>query len=329
MTGTCLFSAPYDFLPEQTIKAYERVLPTVFREIWKIEDLRPEPLITAWVPNPGQNFVIDGDVLRHFPALRVIVTPSTGRNHIDNEACERLGIAVYSLLDVRETLDSISASSEFSFLLLLNTLRRLDVGVREVSDGRWRQREDEMRGRELDSLQVGLVGFGRIGHRLARYCQAFGAKVAYYDPYVSSDDLPYWPLEDIFDNSDVVVICCSLTTETTGMIDGHLLSRLKHGASFINSSRGELVVEADLVEALSTRPDLRVGLDVLAGEVTDTHHDSPLLGFHRRGQIVITPHIAGATIESQSKAALGALSALSWFTEGTYKDKASTIPLTG
>ena len=315
MANRCLFSAPFDFLPADLLDAYRELMDTVFTEAWQAETLTAIQDVTAWVPNPGQHFVIDEQVLGLFPALRVIATPSTGQNHIDVEACRRKGIAVFSLLDEREALDSITASAEFTLLLLLNSLRRLDLAVVEVSEERWRSREGLLRGRELAGLQIGLVGYGRNGRRVARACRALDANVAYRDPYVSADDAEAWPLERIFSESDAVVICCSLTPETTGMVDAQLLRRLKPGASLINTSRGEIVVEEDLADLLHERPDLRVATDVLQGEVTNTHHESPLLPFHRSGRFVVTPHIAGATVESQTKAALAALSLLRRFFE--------------
>ena len=309
MTDKCLFSAPFSFMPDIQ-EDFQALGPTVFREIWDREALEPDPALTAWVVNPGQRFVIDDEVLGLYPNLSVLVTPSTGTNHIDVAACARRGIPVYSLLDDREALNTISASAEFTFLILLNTLRRLDVAVQEVSARRWRDREDLMRGRELGGKKIGLVGFGRIGHRLARYCTAFEAEVVYHDPYVKDQEFQACPLEELFSQCDVICSCCTLSPETIGMINRSLLMRLKEGACLINTSRGEVINEEDLVAVLKTRPDLRVGLDVLAGEVTDTHLTSPLLEMHDRGQIVITPHIAGATVESQTKAATIALGLL-------------------
>lgn len=309
----CLFSAPFDFLPAETIEAYRALMQVRFQEVWAHADLEPDPALTVWVPNPGQSFTIGDDVLDLFPLLTVIATPSTGRNHIDEAACARRGVDVLSLQDDRPTLDAITASSEFTFLLLLNALRRLDFGVNEVSEGRWRSREGLLRGHELAGQQVGLVGLGRNGTRMARFCKAFDASVVYHDPYVASEELEAWPLERIFSDADAVVICCALTPETTGMVGAGLLRRLKHGAVLVNTSRGEIIVEEDLAGVLDERADLRVALDVLAGEVTNTHHGSPLLEFHRRGQIVVTPHMAGVAVESQGKAAVGALNALRSF----------------
>jgi D-3-phosphoglycerate dehydrogenase len=310
LTKSCLFSAPFDFLPESTHAAYQDLVPTEFREIWKRDQLGDVSNIKTWVPNPGQNFIIDTSVLDKFPALSVIATPSTGTNHINKDDCAARGVAVYSLLDNRPALDSISASPEFTFLLLLNTFRRLDVCMNEVSNDRWRQNEELMRGRELNGKTVGLVGMGRIGKRLKKWCEAFDAGVQYYDPYVDDVDGKVATLAEVFSTSDVVCVCCYLTDETTNMIGKAELDVMKPGACLVNTSRGEVIDEADLVSFIHARPDVEVAIDVLSGEVTGTQMSSPLIDLHKKGRIVVTPHIAGASGESQSKAALGALGCL-------------------
>ncbi len=303
----CLFSAPYTFVPGLEAK-FNAVLRTTFREIWQKEQVPESQELTAWVVNPGQGFVIDSTILDRVPNVRLLVTPSTGRNHIDTDECERRQIAVYSLLDDRHRLNRISASAEFTFLLLLNTLRRLDFAADEVSAGRWRHHEDLLRGHELSGRHVGIVGLGRIGSRVSRYCRAFDAIPHYYDPYVDSQEaIRTTSLETVFDDCSAVCISCSLTEETSGMITGDLIGRLRHGASMVNTSRGEVVDEAGLLAVLSERSDLKVALDVLADEVQSRHLDSPLIELHRAGRVVITPHIAGASVESQEKAAMIAL----------------------
>lgn len=305
----CLFSAPFSFIPGIE-KDYRAVLPTEFKEIWKRDELTPDPELTAWAMNPGQGFIVTDEVLDLFPKLKVISSPSTGTNHIDKEACARRGISVYCLLDDREKLETISASAEFTFLLLLNALRRLDVAVGEVPAGRWREREDDMRGNELYGKKVGVIGLGRIGRRMTRYCQAFDADVVYWDPYVENADIPRVSMESIFSQCDVVVSCCVLTDETRNMIGRSLLETLKPRAVFVNTSRGEVVNEDDLAFVVTQRPDIRVAVDVICGEVTGTQLSSPLIPFHNSQRIVIAPHIAGVTTESQQKAALIALSLL-------------------
>ena len=289
---------------------FQDLVPTEFREVSRREDLEADAGLTFWVVDPGQNFLVDDEVLGLFPSLEAVITPSTGTNHLHLDACQKRGIAVYSLLDDREGLNTISASAEFTILLLLNTLRRLDVAMAESSAGRWREREEVMRGRELSGKRVGLVGMGRIGRRMATYCSAFDAEIVYYDPYVDKSPWKKMSLEALFKSSDAVCVCCALTRETDGLIGFPLLSRLKEGASLVNTSRGEVIIETDLVTVLGERPDISVALDVLPGESQDLHRASELIEFHKRGQIVVTPHVAGATQESQSKAARCALSLL-------------------
>lgn len=305
----CLFSAPSSFLGQMK-EEFQNVMPTKFSEIWDRVTLVPDPALSVWIVNPGQRFVIGVQELGLFPALSAIITPSTGSNHIDKKACQAKGVTVYTLLDDRQGLNTISASAEFTFLLLLNTLRRLDVAIQEVAAGRWRENEEILRGQELNGRKVGLVGMGRIGQRLAKWCSAFDAKVSYCDPYVTSSDYPQRSLEQIFSDSDIVCICCALTLETTGMIDRSLLQRLKSNACFINTSRGEVLREEDLVEVLKERHDIKVALDVLSAEVTGGQFKSALIEMHKQGRVVVSPHIAGATVESQSKAAAIALNLL-------------------
>ena len=289
---------------------YNKILPTCFKEIWTKEDIDNNSEIIAWVVNPGQNFVVDDEILTRFPSLSILVTPSTGRNHINIEHCSKKGIKVFSLLDDRLGMQTITASAEFTFLLILNTLKRLDVGLAEVSSRRWRKKEDYLRGHELNGKKVGVVGFGRIGKHIFKWCEAFNAKVKYFDPYVNTSKERYESLSDLFYDSDIISINCILSDETFCMIDYALLKKMKKNACLINTSRGEVINQDDLVRILQERNDIRVGLDVLSGETDGTHLDSKLIKFHDEGRIVITPHIAGVTFESQLKAARIALELL-------------------
>lgn len=234
----------------------------------------------AWVCDPKASFVIDDAVLDEYPNLHVLATPSTGTNHIDLDACKRRGVKVLSLLDDRAGLETISASAEFTFKLLLDALRIPPA-------------------RELQGLQVALIGYGRIGRKLHRYLGAFGAQVIPYDPYKKVYGSYGRSLATNFEASDAVIICCALTPETKGMITADLIRSMKHGAALINTARGEIVDEHGLLAVMDERPDLRVALDVLAGEVTGTANPEP---FKARGAI-ITPHIAGETFDSRTKAA--------------------------
>ncbi len=303
MTEKCLFSAPHDFMPEIVDADYP--YPVEFREIWHRDGLRADADISAWITNTGWSFVLGDAELDLYPNLEVVITPSTGKEHIDTAALRRRDIAFYSLLDDRHRLESIASSAEFTFLLLLNTLRRLPFAVRAVREGTWRRdREDELRGHELQGRRVGLVGFGRIGRRMHRYCEAFGARVTYYDPYVDRYDVPRSDsIEELFGGSDSMVVCCSLTEETAGMLTRRHFDRLPTGATLVNTARGEVIDEADLAAFLRAREDVAVGLDVLAGEARGVQFESPLIELIDEDRITVAPHIAGSSLESQTKAA--------------------------
>lgn len=215
-----------------------------------------------------------------------IVTPSVGTNHIDMNFFKKMGVRVYTLLDDREGYNQIRASSEFTFLLLLLGLR----GGPQIFGTRHRGEP----GNELYRKQVGIIGFGRIGKNMERWCEAFGAEVAIYDPH---NGYLYWSLEDLFRESDAVVVCCSLNDETRHMIGKALLETLKPGAVFVNTSRGAVLVEEELIEVVRARPDLRVMLDVLEGETEWRHLNSPLWNL-----ATVSPHVAGHTVESEFKA---------------------------
>lgn len=298
-----LFSAPHAFMPSITNRRYP--FSVEFREVWHRNELIPDPAVIGWITNTGWSFVLDDSMLECYPALQIVVTPSTGRDHIDEAALRRRNIVFRSLLDDRLKLENIASSAEFTFMMLLNTLRRLPVATQMVQDRLWRRdREDELRGRELQGRKVGIVGLGRIGRRMLRYCEAFGASVLYFDPYVERDDVKrVQTLAELFATADSIIICCSLTDETRGMIGKKEFSGMRQGTTLVNTARGAVINEKALAMFLRARLDVTVALDVLAGEDTGTQYDSPLATLIDQKRVVVTPHIAGSSFESQTKAA--------------------------
>lgn len=302
-----LFSAPAEFLLKYLDK-YDDIYDVDFIEIWTKSQI---PLnvahYDAWIPNPGQNFIINTSVLAEFNSLKVISTPSTGTNHISSEDCIRKSVKLFGLMDQRKGLNEISASAEFTFLKILASLRNIRYSWNEVSNLRWRDNENEMRGSEVKEKSFGLIGMGRIGNNIVRYLNAFNAKdIKFYDINVERDELNIATkssLDTIFQGSDVVVVCVALNNETNQLITYNLLSKLSEGAHLINTSRGEIINEEDLLSILKERPDINFSADVLSGEVKNGALNKDILKLHNENRINITPHIAGATHGSQKKAA--------------------------
>lgn len=310
MKNNLLFSAPFSFLGN-TKNKFNELIQTDFREIWTSGELGDVRYTRYWIPNPGQAFSINKKILDKFECLKMIITPSTGKNHINLDDCLERGIKVKGLLDNLHTLRTIRASSEFTFLMLLNGLRRMDYAINEVRNLRWRHNEDLMRGNELIGKKIGIIGLGRNGSNIAKWSQSFDAIVSFYDPYVENESYEkYQTLDDLFEISDIIVICCTLNELTYQMIGKKLLKKTKKNALLVNSSRGELIIEDDLKDILEIRKDIRVSLDVLSNEVKAKQFSSPLMKFIESGRIIVTPHIAGATYESQNKAAIGAFELL-------------------
>lgn len=302
-----LFSAPHDFFAPFLKEEIKSKYDVIFRQIDCEEDLFEDESVTFWIPNPGQNFVAAANVLKSFPNLKMISTPSTGSNHIDLGFFEDRGITVKSLLNNRKRLDSIRASSEFTLLLLLSSLRKIDIALNEVSEGRWRQNETAMRGKEIIGKTVGIVGLGRNGGNMRRWLTSMDANVLYYDPYKDGGvDGRLDSLGELFEKSDIIVLTVVLNDSTKNLIGKDLLSKLKKGAHIVNTSRGEIVDEEALYQCLAERVDVSYAADVLRGEVTATQFESKLLTLQNSGRVIITPHIAGASNESQTKATIGA-----------------------
>ena len=140
----------------------------------------PECLIV----NPGVDKYLDKDYFTQYPNLKVVGTPSTGVNHIDTEYLKNNNIKYFCLLNDREGLDSITASAEFTWLHIMNAVRKFSKSLAHVNNWRESNNEGMLRSNELSGKKIGIIGFGRIGKNIKRYAEAFGMNVKYYDPYV-------------------------------------------------------------------------------------------------------------------------------------------------
>ena len=311
-----LFSAPFDFIKNIIEElGLSSKLEITYKEIWKENELPSEGLdYDAWIPNPGQNFVINKKILSNFSCLRVISTPSTGTNHIDLNDCKNNSVKVFGLLDQMDGLNEITASAEFTFLKVLASIRNLRSAWNEVSAGRWRENENLMRGKEIDELEFGLIGMGRIGKKLVSYLEPFNPKsIKYYDPNTVchlNSAKKVSSIEKIFASSDVIIMCLSLNENTFNLIGEKLFNLMKKNAILINTSRGEIIVESELINFLMERPDVKFSADVIQGEVVNQHLSNNLISLHNNNRINLTPHIAGASSGSQTKAAILAIRAI-------------------
>lgn len=241
-------------------------------------------------------FRIDDAVLARAPRLRWLATPTTGLTHVDEAALARRGVALVSLRGETDFLREVRATAEHTLLLMLASLRHLVPAVRHAAAGGWDR--DRFRGGELRGRRVGLVGLGRVGTQVADLLRAFGADVAATDPAVPG----LLPLRELLARSDLVSLHVALGPDTAGMVDRAFLDAMRPGALLVNTSRGELVDESAVGDALDRGQLSAYATDVLCGERAGGNADHPLV--HRAAldeRVLLTPHLGGCTAESMAR----------------------------
>lgn len=276
-----------------------------FDDIYKLGEVREFPLTPAdeIVENIGDAEAVlcnktpfTAEIMEKCPNLRYIGICATGYNNVDLEAASRLGIVV---TNVPAYSDMAVAQQVFAYILrYCNMTGDYD---RFVKDGGWVRSPSfsafEYPTVELDGKVLGIYGFGRIGHAVARIARAFGMKVLVHTRTVrNEDDVEYVSLDELLSRSDFITMHCPLTPETDGIVDIDFLKKCKPTAMLINTSRGAVVNEADLRYALDNGIIAAAGLDVLAQEPMAA--DDPLLGSDK---CMITPHVAWSPIDTRRR----------------------------
>lgn len=242
--------------------------------------------------------VLSSDTIGRLARLRYIGVTATGYNIVDVEAARKRGIPVTNVPTYGT--DSVA---QMVFAHLLNLTQNVAHHARTVSDGRWCASPDfcywDTPLIELSELTMGIVGFGRIGQATAKLARAFGMKVIAYDvtmPEHTPEGCEMVTLEDVFRLADVVSLHCPLTGQTGNLVDEQRLAMMKKTAFLINTSRGPLIDEGALADALNKRRIAGAGLDVLAAEPPDERN--PLL---KAENCYVTPHIAWATRSARER----------------------------
>lgn len=241
--------------------------------------------------------VLGADFHARYPALRWIVSPTTGLDHIDLDHFSTHGVEVISLRGRTAFLDNIHATAEHTIALVLALLRDLPAAAGAVRQGRWDRYPHK--GNELYGKTVMILGYGRIGRLVAPIYRAFGCRVLAHD--ILPDRVPEdcrCDFESALGETDILSIHVPLDPATKNLVGADLLSRLRPHALVVNTSRGEIVDQATLLAALE---DGRLGgaaLDVLAGEPHPMSAELQARFAALGGRLVITPHIGGFTYES-------------------------------
>jgi D-3-phosphoglycerate dehydrogenase len=250
---------------------------------------------------------VDAELLAAAPRLRFVASPTTGLNHVDLAAAARRGVSVLSLRGEVGFLREVRATAEHTLLLVLALLRHLPAAVAHARAGGWDR--DRFKGHDLAGRTIGLVGYGRLGTMVARLLLAFEARVLATDPAIDprevGEGVRLVGLDELLAASDVVSLHASFSEENRGFFGGAAFARMKPGALFVNTARGELVDEAALVAALRSGHLAGAALDVLAGERSEGMANHPLVALSRElPSVLVTPHVGGCTVESMEKTEL-------------------------
>lgn len=242
-------------------------------------------------------YFIGSKILEKASKLRYILTATTGLDHIDVPMFEKSGGTVVSLKGETAFLDSIPSTAEHSWGLLLALYRNIPQAFEHVRSGFWSR--DLFRGRNLKGKKLGILGLGRVGRQMATFAGAFDMEVGYFDigkidpryqQFSAATDLASW--------CDILSVHIPLEPQTTGLVGKEILDALHEEAVVVNTSRGAVIDETALTDALLNGKIAGYATDVLTNEVNGIQ-DNPLVRLSQEmTNIIITPHIAGATIES-------------------------------
>jgi glycerate dehydrogenase len=248
------------------------------------------------------------------PTVKYIGVLATGYNVVDYVAAKEKGIPVTNVPSY-----GTAAVGQFAIALLLEICHNIGHHSNAVREGRWESNPDwcfwDYPLIELDQKTMGIIGFGRIGQATGRIAKALGMKVIAYDNYPNDSGkeiAEYVDLDTLLSTSDVISLHCPLFPETEGIINKDSIAKMKDGVIILNNSRGPLIVEQDLADALNSGKVYAAGLDVVSTE--PIKGDNPLL---KAKNCYITPHISWASKESRQRLMDVAVDNLRQYLNGT------------
>ncbi|OLC30503.1 MAG: D-glycerate dehydrogenase [Armatimonadetes bacterium 13_1_40CM_64_14] len=289
-------------VPEQALEILRSVASVT---VWDREDVPPprEVILRELAQAEGVFSLltdrIDAEVMAAAPRLKVVSNFAVGYDNIDIPAATKRGIVVTHTPDVlTETV------ADFTVCLMLAAARRLVEADRYTRDGKWKTWEPLLlAGQDIHHATLGLIGLGRIGAAVARRAQGFGMRVLYYDVVRREDlerslSIAYLSLDDVLRDSDVISVHVPLSEHTRHLMGRAQFALMKNTAVFVNTSRGPVVDQRALAEALASRRIFAAGIDVFEQEPVSP--DDPLL---KLDNAIVVPHIASASIPTRIRMA--------------------------
>lgn len=248
------------------------------------------------------NLIINRNILNKARRLKFILSPTTGIDHIDVKEAQKKGIQIICLKGEEQFLKQIPSTAEHTWALLLSLIRHIPASFDHVKRGGWNRQI--YRGYNLSRKNLGILGFGRVGSQVANFAQSFGCNVGAFDPYKkhleASSIIRFERVEDLLKWNDILCIHVPYNVENHHFLNFQLLSSIKRQAILINTSRGGVWDEEAVVKLLVSGQLSGVATDVLENELDPIkRQNNPLIKYSLNNEnIIITPHLAGATYES-------------------------------
>lgn len=254
--------------------------------------------------NPNMSKVFLGEEIINKSKIKAICTASTGTNHIDLDFIKKKKIKLLSLTREYKLIKQLTSTAELAFGLTLNALRNISNSSETVKKGDWTYLP--FMGRMMKNLKVCSIGYGRLGKIYSKYCICFGASVFVYDPFAKFKDKKIkvvTSLEKNLHKFDIISLNIHATPKNKNFINKKIFKFLKKDVILINTSRGEIINEEDLLKFLNKNKNARYCADVVSNEQNGIKNNIIIKKFRKDSkQIIVTPHIGGMTTDGQTLA---------------------------
>lgn len=264
----------------------------------------------------GGRLRIGRSALDNASKLKMIQRSGVGLDGLDLNAIREKGIPLY----VNQGVNAESVA-EHTLLLILSCLRHLSVIAHNTKSGIWKKQEQGIQTHELFGKTVGIIGMGNIAMTLVAMLKPFHVSILYYnlfrcpDEYEKENNMKYVSLEELFHESDIISVNCSLTDETRNLINHNSISKMKNGAVLVNTARGEIVNAQAVADALISGKLSFAGLDVHQTEPISDEY--PLKNIEN---VILTPHVGGITADSFLAMMKSAFRNIELFDKGLLKE---------
>ncbi|MCR4651596.1 MAG: D-2-hydroxyacid dehydrogenase [Lachnospiraceae bacterium] len=258
--------------------------------------------------------------LKDAPNVKLLCITATGYDNIDLDYVQKRGIAVCNVRGY-----STAAVAQHTFALALYVLEKISYYDDYVKSGKYSAQQGfcnfDERYNELEGKTWGIVGLGNIGKKVAGIASAFGCKVIYYSTSGGHDDEDYERVgfDELLTRSDLISVHCPLNDNTREIMNADAFKKMKDSAILINVSRGGVINERDLADAINNGTIAGAGLDVLT--VEPMQKDSPFAGITDSRKLIITPHMAWASVEARNRCVDEIVANIKAFTEGKERNR--------